>query len=114
IHDVWHTYGLSCAMSLRTIATQLVGQERDPRLVLAVIMVVAGMGFKIAAGPFPIWAPGVYEGAPAPITAFLSVGSKAASFAMLLRIFVEALPTMRIGTGSYAMVGLNASAAAPI
>ena len=67
------------------------GQEHDPRLVLAVILVVAGVGFKIAAVPFHMWAPDVYEGAPTPITAFLSVGSKAASFAMLLRIFLEGL-----------------------
>ena len=61
---------------------------------LAVILVVAGIGFKIAAVPFHMWAPDVYEGAPTPITAFLSVGSKAASFAMLIRIFVEGLPSM--------------------
>ena len=61
---------------------------------LAVILVVAGIGFKIAAVPFHMWAPDVYEGAPTPVTAFLSVGSKAASFAMLLRIFVEGLPSM--------------------
>ena len=61
---------------------------------LAVILVVAGVGFKIAAVPFHMWAPDVYEGAPTPITAFLSVGSKAASFAMLIRIFVEGLPAM--------------------
>jgi NADH-quinone oxidoreductase subunit N len=63
--------------------------------VLAVILVVAGVGFKIAAVPFHMWAPDVYEGAPTPVTAFLSVGSKAASFAMLLRIFLEGLPAMR-------------------
>src|SRR5206468_11413369 len=57
----------------------------------AVILVVAGVGFKIAAVPFHMWAPDVYEGAPTPVTAFLSVGSKAASFAMLLRIFREGL-----------------------
>ena len=88
-------YGLSGTTNLRTIATALLGQESDPRLVLAVILVVAGMGFKIAAVPFHMWAPDVYEGAPTPITGFLSVGSKAASFAMLLRIFIEGLPTMR-------------------
>jgi len=89
-------YGLSGTTNLRTIATALAGQERDPRLILAVILVVAGMGFKIAAVPFHMWAPDVYEGAPTPITGFLSVGSKAASFAMLLRIFIEGLPTMRV------------------
>src|SRR5476651_633233 len=87
-------YGLSGTTNLRTMAMAFVGQERDPRLVLAVILVVAGIGFKIAAVPFHMWAPDVYEGAPTPVTAFLSVGSKAASFAMLLRIFLEGLPAM--------------------
>src|SRR5262245_1803323 len=87
-------YGLSGTTNLRSMATLFLGQEKDPRLVLAVILVVAGVGFKIAAVPFHMWAPDVYEGAPTPITAFLSVGSKAASFTMLLRIFVEGLPSM--------------------
>src|SRR5499427_655979 len=87
-------YGLSGTTNLRTMATLLAGQERDPRLVLAVILLVAGVGFKIAAVPFHMWAPDVYEGAPTPVTAFLSVGSKAASFAMLLRIFIEGVPSM--------------------
>jgi NADH-quinone oxidoreductase subunit N len=87
-------YGLSGTTNLRPMAVAFVGQERDPRLVLAVILVVAGVGFKIAAVPFHMWAPDVYEGAPTPVTAFLSVGSKAASFAMLLRIFLEGMPSM--------------------
>src|ERR1700704_3041173 len=87
-------YGLSGTTSLRSMAGILSGQSDDPRLVLAVILVVAGVGFKIAAVPFHMWAPDVAEGAPTPVTAFLSVGSKAASFAMLIRIFVEGLPTM--------------------
>src|SRR3954471_16119968 len=87
-------YGLSGTTNLRVMATAFAGQEHDPRLVLAVILVVAGVGFKIAAVPFHMWAPDVYEGAPTPITAFLSVGSKAASFAMLIRIFIEGLPSM--------------------
>jgi NADH-quinone oxidoreductase subunit N len=87
-------YGLSGTTNLRAMATAFVGQERDPRLILAVILVVAGVGFKIAAVPFHMWAPDVYEGAPTPVTAFLSVGSKAASFAMLLRIFLEGMPSL--------------------
>jgi NADH-quinone oxidoreductase subunit N len=87
-------YGLSGTTNLRVMATTFAAQEHDPRLVLAVILVVAGVGFKIAAVPFHMWAPDVYEGAPTPITAFLSVGSKAASFAMLIRIFLEGLPSM--------------------
>jgi NADH-quinone oxidoreductase subunit N len=87
-------YGLSGSTNMRVMATVFAGQERNPLLILAVILVVAGMGFKIAAVPFHMWAPDVYEGAPTPITAFLSVGSKAASFAMLLRIFTIAVPSM--------------------
>jgi NADH-quinone oxidoreductase subunit N len=87
-------YGLSGTTNLRQMAPLFTGQEQDKRLILAVILVVAGVGFKIAAVPFHMWAPDVYEGAPTPITAFLSVGSKAASFAMLLRIFLEGLPAM--------------------
>jgi NADH-quinone oxidoreductase subunit N len=87
-------YGLSGSTSLHTMAAAFGSMGRDPRLVLAVILVVAGLGFKIAAVPFHMWAPDVYEGAPTPITAFLSVGSKAASFAMLIRIFFEGLPSM--------------------
>jgi NADH-quinone oxidoreductase subunit N len=102
-------YGLSGTTNLRAIAPALAGQEADPRLILAVILVVAGMGFKIAAVPFHMWAPDVYEGAPTPITAFLSVGSKAASFAMLLRIFIEGLPSMRISLVENARAGVAIS-----
>lgn len=89
-------YGLTGTTHLRDIATALGAAEPGLLLPLAVILLVAGLGFKIAAVPFHMWAPDVYEGAPTPITAFLSVGSKAASFAMLLRIFVEALPAFRL------------------
>jgi NADH-quinone oxidoreductase subunit N len=87
-------YGMSGTTGLRTMAKVFVGLEHDPRMILAVITVAAGLGFKIAAVPFHMWAPDVYEGAPTPVTAFLSVGSKAASFAMLLRIFLEGLPAL--------------------
>jgi len=87
-------YGVTGTTSLAGIAAALSGQDRSLVLVLAVILVGAGMGFKIAAVPFHMWAPDVYEGAPTPVTAFLSVGSKAASFAMLLRIFVVGLPAL--------------------
>ena len=89
-------YGLTGSTDLRTIATTLAGGRGGPLLALAVMLLVAGMGFKIAAVPFHAWAPDVYEGAPTPITAFISVGSKAASFAMLLRIFFEGLPAFRM------------------
>lgn len=91
-------YGLTGSTNLRAIATALVEQDgaNQQMLLLAVVLLASGMGFKIAAVPFHMWAPDVYEGAPTPITAFLSVGSKAASFAMLIRIFVEGLPAASV------------------
>jgi NADH-quinone oxidoreductase subunit N len=85
-------YGVSGTTELRAMAAAFAAGPRDPRLLLAIVLLVAGIGFKIAAVPFHLWAPDVYEGAPPPVAAFLSVGSKAAAFAMLLRIFMEGLP----------------------
>ena len=87
-------YGLAGTTNLRELATVLETGEPSTLLIVAVVLVVSGIGFKIAAVPFHMWAPDVYEGAPTPVTAFLSVGSKAASFAMLLRIFMEGLPLL--------------------
>ena len=61
-----------------------------PIFMLGVILVTVGLGFKIAAVPFHMWAPDAYEGAPTPVTAFLSTGSKAAAFVVLVRVFTVA------------------------
>ena len=63
----------------------------DGRLLVGLALVVAGLGFKLAAVPFHMWAPDVYQGAPMPITAYIAVGSKAAAFALVLRLFYEGL-----------------------
>jgi NADH-quinone oxidoreductase subunit N len=68
----------------------LSGVLASPGLVLGIILMIAGFGFKIAAIPFHMWVPDVYEGAPTPITAYLSVASKAAGFAVILRVFYSA------------------------
>jgi NADH-quinone oxidoreductase subunit N len=65
-------------------------------VLLAMIALAAGLFFKVAAVPFHMWAPDAYQGAPTSVTAFLSTGSKAASFALLARIFLEALGGMRV------------------
>lgn len=75
------------------VPDQIVGLR--PLLLLAMIALGAGLFFKVAAVPFHMWAPDVYEGAPTSVTAFLSTGSKAASFALYARIFSEALGGMR-------------------
>ena len=61
-------------------------------LLLGIALIIAGFGFKITAVPFQMWAPDVYEGSPTPVTAFLSVASKAAGFAIILRVFYMAFP----------------------
>lgn len=61
-------------------------------LLIALLLVIVGFGFKISAAPFHFWTPDVYEGAPTPVTAFVSVASKAASFAILVRFFLGVFP----------------------
>src|SRR5439155_16711520 len=60
-------------------------------LTLAMLLLIAGLGFKIAAVPFHMWTPDAYQGAPTPVTAFMSVGPKAAGFVATIRILTEAL-----------------------
>jgi NADH-quinone oxidoreductase subunit N len=67
------------------------GLLNNPALLLGMVLLAAGFGFKIACFPFQMWVPDVYEGAPTPITAYLSVASKAAGFAVILRVFFVAL-----------------------
>lgn len=86
-------YGLTGATTLVDIASVLT-QQPDAATLLAVSMLVAGLGFKISAAPFQLWTPDVYQGAPTPVTAFFSVASKAAGFAVILRIFNTALPAI--------------------
>lgn len=62
----------------------------NPGLVLGIVLMIAGFGFKIASVPFQMWVPDVYEGAPTPVTAYLSVASKAAGFAVIVRVFLTA------------------------
>jgi NADH-quinone oxidoreductase subunit N len=83
-------YGLTGQTSLAAIGTALRGGP-SPALMLALAMLVAGFGFKISAVPFQMWTPDVYEGAPTTITAYLSVASKAAGFAVVLRVLLLAL-----------------------
>ena len=62
----------------------------NANLLVGLVLILAGLGFKVAAVPFHMWTPDIYEGAPLPITAYLAVGSKAAAFALILRLFASA------------------------
>ena len=82
-------YGLTGTTDLVGIARTFKESLHDGNLLVIVadILIIAGFGFKISAVPFHMWAPDIYEGAPTPATAFFSVGSKAAGFAALIRVF---------------------------
>ena len=87
-------YGLTGTTNIGAIATSLDGQM-NAGILVAVGFLTVGATFKIAAVPFHYWTPDAYQGAPTPITGFLSVGPKLGAFALLIRIFVEALAPLR-------------------
>lgn len=90
-------YGLSGGKTtLTSIAASIAqaGQGESIAMVIALVFAIAGISFKIAAVPFHQWTPDVYEGSPTPVVAFLSVGSKAAGFALATRLLVSAFPSL--------------------
>jgi NADH-quinone oxidoreductase subunit N len=91
-------YGLTGTTNIRDIADYIAGNglTSNIALMLAMIMFVTSFGFKIAAAPFHMWAPDVYEGAPTSITAFMSVGPKAAGFAAIGRVFLISLAPIEV------------------
>jgi NADH-quinone oxidoreductase subunit N len=101
-------YGLTGSLDLYRIRAALAGQEvvaeTGPALMVIVLMVLAGIGFKMATVPFHFWCPDVYTGAPTPVTAFLSVGPKVAGFAVLVRFFYGGLARPE-GDAAFALVG---------
>lgn len=88
-------YGLTGTTNLFEIAQRL-RTAPLPATYLAVALMLAGFGFKISMVPFHQWAPDVYEGSPTPVAAFLSVGTKAAGFAALVRVLIVALDPARV------------------
>ena len=109
LYGISMIYGLTGTTNLAKIAAAIpvisspafnpFGAQSPPDmrflLLMSVILMAAGMFFKVAAVPFHMWAPDAYEGAPTSITAFMSVGVKAASFAMFGRLFLYGLPDLR-------------------
>jgi proton-translocating NADH-quinone oxidoreductase chain N len=88
-------YGLTGTTGLYDLAAKLRGAPL-PAVYMAIAFMLAGFGFKTSIVPFHQWTPDVYEGAPTPVAAFLSVGSKAAGFAVLVRVFLVAVDPARV------------------
>ncbi len=100
IYGLAWIYGITGSTDLDQIAVQIQGavqsgDSRQPEILFAVLLVIVGLGFKIAAVPFHMWTPDAYDGAPTPITGFMSVGPKAAGFAAIIRIMVQGLGPLR-------------------
>jgi NADH-quinone oxidoreductase subunit N len=86
-------YGAAGTTVIPDIAQRLgEGSGSNPLMLLGILLMGVGFAFKVSAAPFHMWTPDVYQGAPIPVTAFMSVGTKAAAFAMIVRVFAGGLP----------------------
>jgi NADH-quinone oxidoreductase subunit N len=93
LYGVAWIYGTSGSTNLAAIRTYLLTPDSGNGIILASVaaaLMFVGFAFKVSAAPFQIWAPDVYQGAPAPVTLFMSAGPKAAAFAVFLRVFMTA------------------------
>jgi NADH-quinone oxidoreductase subunit N len=89
-------YGATGTVHLGDLSEGLRNAQGNPLVPLGWLLLAAGLFFKVAVVPFHIWTPDVYVGAPTPVTAYLAVASKAASFAILIRIFYEGLGSLKV------------------
>jgi len=96
-----YLYGITGSTNLDQIRQAIFLQGPSPLLYVAWILVVAGLGFKVAAVPFHLWAPDTYEGAPAPAAAFIASVSKVASFALLITICMGTMSSPAYSLGSH-------------
>jgi NADH-quinone oxidoreductase subunit N len=109
LYGVALAYGMTGSTWLTAIRASLGGEPAAPAPVfigVAAALMFVGLGFKVSAAPFQIWAPDVYQGAPTPVSAFLTTGPKAAAFAIFLRIFSTAFEP--IGSGWAPLVWCSA------
>jgi NADH-quinone oxidoreductase subunit N len=101
VYGIALIFGATGATQLTEIVSAVAGLGSGPAVSLPLLgvgaaLVLVGFSFKVAAVPFHMWTPDVYQGAPTPVTSFMAVGAKAAGFAALLRIFVTALPALDV------------------
>lgn len=93
LYGVALTYGATGSTSIPRIGVFLGAHGADGLVLAGMVLMIVGLGFKVAAVPFHMWAPDVYDGAPTPITAFMAAATKAAAFAAILRVLLDAFPS---------------------
>jgi len=108
VYGIALIYGTVGSMGFVELSNRAQLLMNQPVFLLGLLMVIAGLGFKIAAFPMQMWAPDVYQGSPAPATAFLAVGSKAAGFVLLLRLLLVVLPHDFIVRWNTALLAISA------
>ncbi len=95
VYGIALAYGASGSTRIAAILSAVQSGNASPVLLtIGAALILVGLGFKVAAVPFHMWTPDVYQGAPSSVTAFMAVGAKAAGFAALLRVFLLAFPTL--------------------
>ncbi|MFO1499445.1 MAG: NADH-quinone oxidoreductase subunit N [Verrucomicrobiota bacterium] len=96
VYGIALVFGVANTTSFDKIFAANAAYAANPAFLAGLLLVLVGLGFKIAAFPFQIWAPDVYQGAPTPATAFLAIGSKAAGIVLLLRLLFGAVPQITL------------------
>jgi NADH-quinone oxidoreductase subunit N len=106
LYGIALVYGTTGTTSLAGIAAKAGGVAADPIFIIGLLLLLCGLGYKIAAVPFHMWTPDAYEGAPTPVTAFMAAGVKAAAFAALLRVLTTAfnVETAKVGTAGWVTI----------
>lgn len=111
VYGITWIFGVTGETNLTRIAAKLATDWHgsETALLFGLVLLMVGLGFKVAAAPFQIWVPDVYQGAPTPITAFLSVGSKAAGFIVLMRVLQPFLVLPHVAEKALGLIALLAA-----
>ncbi|MDX8405735.1 MAG: NADH-quinone oxidoreductase subunit N [Mariprofundus sp.] len=97
LYGITFFYGVTGSFDFATIGRGLAAADSNAHtaVMLGMVFIIAGLGFKVSMAPFHMWTPDAYEGAPTPVTAFMSIAPKVAGFAIFIRILVDAMPALQ-------------------